>query len=90
MTTKYNVENLTFNQGKSYVFFPNLFLSYQANWDLTTLFCISVYPQIKISTLRVNKRVKFPNLKTKLGKLNQETLNFIFAETFKNNKDERV
>lgn len=33
---------------------------------------------------------KFPNLKTKLGKLNQVTLTLIFAETFKNHKDERV
>jgi len=90
LTTKYDIENLTDRQEKRFSFFADPLLPYQAIKDFPTLFCTFVYPQRSGSTLRVNKRAKFPNLKTKLGKLNQVTFSLIFAETFKNYKDERV
>jgi len=71
-----------------FFFFP--LLPYQAIRYFPTLFCTFVSPHRTNSTLRENKRAKFPNLKTMLGKLNPNTITRTFAKTFKIFKDERV
>lgn len=71
------------SQEKRFCFIADLILPYYAIRDFLTLICTFGYPQHPFETFRTNNKVKFPNKKTKLGKLNQKTLFFIFTETSK-------